>query len=65
LDQEGFAANLQHYNPLIDRKLADKYHIPLSWQLKGQLVFGSPEKASAEKKFKPLDERVKVYSTAN
>lgn len=61
LEQEGFGANLQHYNPLIDGKLVERYGIPGDWQLKGQLVFGKPAGPPNEKTFKPLEERVFVH----
>lgn len=61
LELEGLGANLQHYDPLIDEKVAAAWNIPVDWSLKGQLVFGKPVGAPAEKTFRPLDERVFVY----
>ncbi|KAF2183525.1 Nitroreductase [Zopfia rhizophila CBS 207.26] len=40
LEAEGFGANLQHYNPLIDRKAAEHWKFPVEWKLRAQLVFG-------------------------
>lgn len=37
----GLGANLQHYNPIIDSEVREKWNIPESWKLKGQLVFGN------------------------
>merc|ERR1712093_186250 len=62
LEQEGFGANLQHYNPLIDEKVASEWGIPNKWSLKSQLVFGAPAGAAGEKSFKPVDgERLFIY----
>ena len=61
LDREGFGANLQHYNPLIDEKVASEWNLPKNWSLKGQLVFGKPVGDPKEKSFKPLEERVFVH----
>ena len=41
-EQEGLGANLQHYNPLIDVRIATEYNLPETWELKAQLVFGKP-----------------------
>ena len=41
-EQEGLGANLQHYNPLIDARIATEYDLPDTWELKAQLVFGKP-----------------------
>ena len=40
LEAEGFGANLQHYNPIIDQKAAQTWNVPLDWKLRSQLVFG-------------------------
>ena len=42
-EAEGLGCNLQHYNPLIDIKLASMFDVPVTWNLKAQLVFGKPE----------------------
>ena len=61
LEAEGLGANLQHYNPLIDAKIASTWNVPQTWSLKGQLVFGKPVGQPGEKSFKPLEERVFVH----
>jgi predicted oxidoreductase (fatty acid repression mutant protein) len=61
LEAEGFGANLQHYNPIVDRKVQEHYNIPLTWQLRAQLVFGGRAGDPAEKQFKPLSEKVFVH----
>lgn len=61
LEAEGFGANLQHYNPLIDATVAKQWNLPNDWRLVAQLVFGSPEGTADEKSHKPIEERVKVF----
>ncbi|KIW30941.1 uncharacterized protein PV07_02632 [Cladophialophora immunda] len=61
LEKEGFGANLQHYNPLIDEKIAATWNVPNNWSLKAQLVFGKPAAEPYPKTFKPLEERVFVH----
>ena len=54
-------ANLQHYNPVIDQKVASTWNVDADWELKAQLVFGKIEQPAGDKEFKPLDERMKVF----
>ncbi|KAK2612893.1 type II nitroreductase [Conoideocrella luteorostrata] len=61
LELEGLGANLQHYNPLVDEKVAETWNLPKSWKLNAQLVFGGRAAEAGEKEFKPLEERVKVF----
>lgn len=62
LEQEGLGANLQHYNPLIDEKVAATWGIPNTWSLKSQLVFGKPAGQPGDKSFKQVEgERLFVY----
>ncbi|KKA30542.1 hypothetical protein TD95_003635 [Thielaviopsis punctulata] len=61
LEAEGLGANLQHYNPLIDAKVAAEWKIPESWTLDAQLVFGGIAAETYPKDFAPIDERVKAY----
>lgn len=59
LDAEGFGCNLQHYNPLIDEKVARQWGTPTEWQLRAQLVFGTPTgPPPGAKEKKPLEGRV-------
>lgn len=65
LEAEGLGANLQHYNHLCDQKVSEVWNVPLTWQLKGQLVFGTPaagvrEKLS-EKVQQPIEQRLFVH----
>lgn len=54
-------ANLQHYNPVIDQKVASAWDIDKDWTLNAQLVFGTIEQPAGEKAFKPVEERMKVF----
>jgi predicted oxidoreductase (fatty acid repression mutant protein) len=51
LEAEGFGANLQHYNPIIDQKAAEHWSIPHEWKLRAQLVFGGKGGEAKQKEF--------------
>ncbi|KAI1458446.1 Nitroreductase [Annulohypoxylon moriforme] len=61
LTAEGVGANLQHYNPLIDVKVASEWGIPDNWKLNAQLVFGGRVGEAGPKDFQPIEERYKVF----
>ena len=61
LEDLGFGASLQHYNPLIDEKVKHTWHLPKEWELIAQMPFGMPLEAPGKKDMKPLEERVKVF----
>lgn len=61
LEAEGLGANLQHYNPIVDRRVAEEWNVPSSWQLNAQLVFGGRAAEPGEKTFQPIEERFKVF----
>lgn len=61
LEAEGLGANLQHYNPLIDQKVAEAWKVPAAWKLNAQLVFGGKTGEASPKEFMPIEERVKVF----
>ncbi|KIW19331.1 hypothetical protein PV08_03625 [Exophiala spinifera] len=65
LEQEGLGANLQHYNPLIDEKIAATWNVPQTWSLKAQLVFGKPVGGPLDKAYGPLEERVFIHGAKN
>lgn len=54
-------ANLQHYNPIIDKKVAEEWNIDEHWELNAQMVFGAIEQPAGDKAFKPVDERMQVF----
>lgn len=61
LEIEGLGVSLQHYNPLIDNDVKEKWNIPSSWQLVGQMPFGKPTKDPDAKEFRPIEDRLKVF----
>ncbi|KAG5947811.1 hypothetical protein E4U53_006381 [Claviceps sorghi] len=61
LELEGLGASLQHYNPLIDDKVAETWGLPKTWSLNAQLVFGGRAGDAGDKAFQPLEERVMVF----
>lgn len=56
-------ANLQHYNPLIDQQVQQKWQLPTSWRLRAQMVFGGIEKNAGEKTFEPIETRLKTFGS--
>jgi predicted oxidoreductase (fatty acid repression mutant protein) len=61
LEAAGLGANLQHYNPIIDRKAQEHWNVPLEWKLRAQLVFGGRAGEPGPKEFKPIEERLFVH----
>ena len=54
-------ANLQHYNPIIDKKVAEEWNIDEHWELNAQMVFGAIEQPAGAKAFKPVEDRMQVF----
>lgn len=61
LEDAGFGASLQHYNPLIDQEIREQWSLPESWRLIAQMPFGLPADIPAEKTFEPIDARIRVF----
>lgn len=61
LEDAGFGASLQHYNPLIDDAVRAAWSLSPDWELVGQMPFGTPEGEPGEKDFQPLESRVLVF----
>ncbi|KAJ5485713.1 hypothetical protein N7530_000013 [Penicillium desertorum] len=62
LELDGFGANLQHFNPYIDARVAVEWALPSQWTLKAQLVFGTAvEGPNPDKKYGNLEERILVF----
>lgn len=61
LEDAGFGASLQHYNPLIDDEVRRTWDLPADWHLVAQMPFGAPLQEPGKKEFQPLDTRVKVF----
>ncbi|CCC09978.1 hypothetical protein SMACR_02558 [Sordaria macrospora] len=64
LEAEGLGANLQHYNPLIDAKVAETWSVPENWKLNAQLVFGGKTGDAGEKAFGAVEEKFKTFGSA-
>ena len=61
LEDAGFGASLQHYNPLIDEQVIATWKLPETWELVAQMPFGLPLEPPGNKEFKPLCDRVRVF----
>lgn len=61
LSELDLGASLQHYNPIVDEQIAQKFNIPSNWKLRSQLVFGSIEAPAGDKDFISEETRFKTY----
>lgn len=61
LEDAGFGASLQHYNPLIDKAVRERWSLPAEWRLITQMPFGMPAGEPNEKTFKPLESRIRIF----
>ena len=61
LEETGFGASLQHYNPLIDQSVQTKWQLPATWRLIAQMPFGLPAEAPGEKTMLPTAERLRIF----
>lgn len=61
LEDMGFGASLQHYNPIIDCAVRKEWNISGTWELIAQMPFGSPAEDMLHKTFLPEQERVLVF----
>ena len=55
LAEAGVGANIQHYNPLIDEKVANEWNIPSNLVLRAQMPFGEIVGAAA-----PIERKARV-----
>ena len=60
LAEQGVGASLQHYNPLVDRAVQQKFNVPAAWKLVAQMPFGTVTEPPAAKEFLPLSSRVRL-----
>ncbi|MFD0942205.1 nitroreductase family protein [Savagea faecisuis] len=60
LEEAGLGASIQHYNPLIDEKVAAEWDIPKEWRLIAQIPFGAKDEEAAKREFLPFEDVVKV-----
>lgn len=61
LRENGMGATIQHYNPIIDEKVAQEWNIHPDWKLKCQMPFGIPTAEPGEKTFSPLENRSLLF----
>lgn len=61
LEDAGFGASLQHYNPLIDQEVHERWSLPGEWRLIAQMPFGLPAGEPGEKTFCPVDARIRIF----
>lgn len=61
LEAEGLGASLQHYSPLVDAGVTERWNVPENWKLIAQMPFGKPAATVSEKSFIPVSNRMKVY----
>jgi len=61
LEEAGFGASLQHYNPLIDAEVASTWEINPKWKLIAEMPFGKPTTNPDEKEFQPLEKRLLAF----
>lgn len=60
LAEAGLGASLQHYNPLIDEKVAKAFDVPTNWKLISQMPFGVATGEDAPLEYMPIDKRLKI-----
>jgi hypothetical protein len=60
LSNLGVGASLQHYNPVIDEMVREKFNLPESWTLVAQMPFGGIATAPKPKVVEDIDLRVKI-----
>ncbi len=61
LEDVGFGASLQHYNPLIDDEVRATWSLPEDWKLISQMPFGVPVGQPGEKEYHALAHRLLVF----
>lgn len=61
LEEAGFGASLQHYNPIIDEEVAKTWDINPKWKLIAQMPFGTPTSEPSPKEYQPLESRIKIF----
>lgn len=64
LRERGLGANLQHYNPLIDAKVAEAFPVAPKWRLMAQMPFGAIEAIDPPLPRLPETEVLKVFRAA-
>ena len=61
---EGLGCSLQHYQKGIGERIASEWGLPTHWDMRAQLVFGTPDgppRGGENKQFADIEPRVKVF----
>ncbi|KAH9206218.1 Nitroreductase-like protein [Leptodontidium sp. 2 PMI_412] len=61
LEAEGLGANLQHYNPLINERVAKEWGLDENWKLNAQMIIGEIAAPAKQKTVMELEKRFKVF----
>ncbi|WP_404822296.1 nitroreductase family protein [Paenibacillus lycopersici] len=61
LTDQGLAASLQHYNPIIDDQVRREWEIPDNWSLVAQMPYGRAAETPGERSFLPYEDVVKWH----
>lgn len=62
LEDMGYGASLQHYNPLIDKSVARRWSICDDWRLIAEMPFGeAKDTPSSRRQTSPPADRMRVY----
>jgi len=62
LEDMGYGASLQHYNPLIDERVARRWSIRDEWRLIAEMPFGeAKDTPSSRRQTSPPSERMRVF----
>lgn len=63
LEDMGFGVSLQHYNPLIDSRVAEEWNLSAEWRLMAQMPFGTPlSPPDPKEQHLPLSERRLIFT---
>ena len=57
----GIGANLQHYNPVIDKLVCEMFGVPESWKLVAEMPFGGIVAEPDPKEKEDISKRVKFF----
>ncbi|MDL2237683.1 nitroreductase family protein [Christensenellaceae bacterium OttesenSCG-928-K19] len=65
LEEAGFGASLQHYNPIVDERVYNGFGIDRDWRLIAQIPFGITVDEAWDKTFIPMEKRFLVMPGTN
>lgn len=63
LEEAGFGASLQHYNPIVDEGVRKEWNINPDWELIAEMPFGMPTEEPGAQQFMPIDQRFITINT--